>query len=110
METRWGLWAWAVGVARKSSQTGEPPEESIYSPARTPDARLTVVESRPRAALARRRTVDEAEQRHGGTVDGDGRAADVERVARGRRLARGVRAPKWLRSAASCFHARCGST
>jgi hypothetical protein len=66
---------------------GQRPERSqrIYSPARTPDGRLTVVESRPRAALARRRTVDEARQGHGRAVDGNGRTADLERVARGRR-------------------------
>jgi hypothetical protein len=74
---------------------------SIYSPDRTPDDPLTVVESHPRAAVARRRTVDETGQGRGRAVDGDGRAAAVERVAGGRRIARGVRTTEWIQRAAA---------
>jgi hypothetical protein len=77
------------------------PLVGIYSPPRTPDDRLTVAESHPRAALARRRTIDESGQKLGLPMDGVGCEAAVERVARCRRIARGVCAAKRIRSAAA---------
>jgi hypothetical protein len=59
------------GRTRRSRRSPSPaarPSSRIYSPGRTPDGQLTVVESHPRAALARGRTFDETGQGRGHSV------------------------------------------